>query len=44
MSFLSNFVTERRLVLLCARLFVQCVLAWSTAQIGMDEVTLFAGM
>ena len=42
MSFLSNAVTHRKIVLLCARLFVQCVMGWSTAQVGMDEVKFFA--
>ena len=41
MSFLSSTVTHRRVVLLCARLFVQCVMGWSTAQVGMDEAKFF---
>ena len=37
MSFLSNTVTHRQVVLFCARLFVQCVMGWSTSQVGIDE-------
>ncbi|SHN75406.1 hypothetical protein SAMN05444170_2950 [Bradyrhizobium erythrophlei] len=37
MSFPSSAVTHRQIVLFCARLFVQCVLGWSTSQIGIDE-------
>jgi hypothetical protein len=35
MSFLSNAVGNRQLVLLCVRLLVQGAMAWSTPQLGM---------
>jgi hypothetical protein len=41
MSFLSNAVTHRKIVLFCARLFVQCMMGWSTSQVGMDEAIFF---
>ncbi len=41
MSCLSNGVTHRQIVLFCARLLVQCVMAWSTSQIGMDDAKSF---
>ena len=41
MSFLSNTVTHRKMVLVCARLFVQCVMGWSTSQVGIDEAKCF---
>jgi hypothetical protein len=37
MSCLSNGVTHRQIVLLCARLLVRCVMGWSTSQVGMDD-------
>ena len=37
MPFPSNAVTHRQIVLVCARLFVQCVMGWSTSQVGIDE-------
>ena len=37
MSFPSNAVTHRQIVLVCARLFVQCGMGWSTSQVGIDE-------
>jgi hypothetical protein len=37
MSCLSNGIAHRRIVLFCARLLVQCAMAWSTSQTGMDE-------
>jgi len=37
MSFLSSAVAKRRLVLFCARLLLQCVMASSIPQTGMDE-------
>jgi len=40
MSYLSSAVRGRQLVLLCARLLVQCVMAWSTPQAGMNELEL----
>jgi hypothetical protein len=41
MSFLSSAGTGRQLVLLAARLFLQCVMAGSISRTGMDE---FAAM
>ena len=41
MSFPSSAVTHRQIVLFCARLFVQCVMGWSTSQVGMDEAKYF---
>jgi hypothetical protein len=40
MSFLSSSGAKRQLVLLCVRLLVQCVMASSIPQAGMDEVGL----
>jgi hypothetical protein len=40
MSFLSSAVSKRRLVLLCARLLVQCVMTWSIPHAGTDEPEL----
>ena len=37
MPFPSNAVAHRQIVLVCARLFVQCVMGWSTSQVGIDE-------
>jgi hypothetical protein len=39
MSFLSDAVGNRQLVLLCARLLVQGAMGWSIPQPGMDDVT-----
>ncbi len=41
MPFLSSAGSNRRCVLLCARLLVQCVMVWSTPQAGMDELKDF---
>ena len=41
MSFLNDTATGRRLVLFCARLFVQSVMACATPQAGMDESKSF---
>jgi len=38
MSFLSRAVANRRLVLVCARLLLQCVMASSIPRTGMDEL------
>ena len=38
MSFLSNTVRNRPLVLLCARLLVQGAMAWSIPQFGVDDL------
>ena len=40
MSFLSSTVTHRKVVLFCARLFVRCVMGWSTSQVCIDEANL----
>lgn len=41
MPFLSSAGSNRRCVLLCARLLVQCVMGWSTPQAGMDDLRYF---
>ena len=41
MPFLSRAGSNRRCVLLCARLLVQCVMGWSTSQAGIDELKDF---
>lgn len=41
MPFLSSAGSNRRCVLLCARLLIQCVMGWSTPQTGMDDLTYF---
>ena len=41
MSFLNDTATGRRLVFVCARLFVQSVMACATPQIGMDDWKAF---
>ena len=41
MSFLSNTVTRRRLVLFCASLVVQFAMGWSIPRTGMDELECF---
>jgi len=38
MSFLNDTVTSRQFVVLCARLFVQCALAWSGPPPGMGDL------
>jgi hypothetical protein len=38
MSFLSNAVSNRPLVLLCARLLVRGAMAWSIPQFGVDDL------
>ncbi len=38
MPFLSSAGSNRQCVLLCARLLVQCVMAWSTPQAGIDDL------
>ena len=40
MSYLSSGVRGRQLVLICVRILVQCVVAWSSPQTGMDESSL----
>jgi hypothetical protein len=40
MFFPTSVATNRQLVLFCARLLVQCVIAWSTPQVGVDELEL----
>jgi hypothetical protein len=40
MSYLSNAVARRRLVLFCVRLLLQCAMASSIPQTGMDEFEL----
>jgi hypothetical protein len=40
MSFLSSSGVKRQLVLFCVRLLVQCVMASSIPQAGMEEVDL----
>ena len=37
MSYLSNAVARRRLVLFCVRLLLQCAMASSIPQTGVDE-------
>jgi hypothetical protein len=37
MSCLSSVIANRQLVLFCARLLAQCIMAWSTPHIAMDE-------
>ncbi len=41
MPFLSSTGSNRQCVLLCARLLVQCVMGWSTPQVGIDELMSF---
>jgi hypothetical protein len=38
MSFLSDAVRNRQLILLCARLFVQGAMGWSIPQLGIDDL------
>jgi hypothetical protein len=40
MSYLSNAVARRRLVLFCVRLLLQCAMASSIPQTGTDEFEL----
>lgn len=41
MPFLSSAGSNRRCVLLCARLLIQCVMGWSTPQTGIDDLMSF---